>query len=146
MNSRKKKVCRVDELKPGERKIITVNNKSIGVFNIDGEFYAIQNVCPHHFAPLCEGELTGEITSDEVGEFNMQRDGEIIRCPWHGWKFDIKSGESVLNPVKLKTITYDVEIERSSRGTDESEEDPEDTNIQTYDVGVEQDMVVVYFN
>src|SRR5687768_15644000 len=48
-------VCRTDELPPGERKIVSANGRSIGVFNVGGRYYALRNLCPHRAAPLCLG-------------------------------------------------------------------------------------------
>ena len=63
--TRRVDVCPVEELPPGERRIVEVEglSHSVGVFNVDGEFHALANVCPHHLAPLCEGRITGEMTA-----------------------------------------------------------------------------------
>lgn len=68
---------------------------SVGVFNVDGECYAIHNQCPHQGAPLVEGQLTGLTTAEGIGEYRYDREGEILRCPWHGWEFDVTDGRSV---------------------------------------------------
>ena len=64
-------VATVDEIPPGERKIVELEGRSLGVFNIDGEFYAVRNICPHQGAPLCEGRLTGLLESDVPGEYRV---------------------------------------------------------------------------
>lgn len=133
-------VCPAEDLPPGERTIVEAEGLSIGVFNVDGEFYALNNVCPHQLAPLCEGPVTGEVTAPDVGEYEMTRQGEIVRCPWHGWEFDIETGESAFNP-HLRTRTFEVELEECEYGTElEGEEPP----VETYDVEVEREMVVLY--
>lgn len=77
-------VCPVGDLAPGERRLVEIGGESIGVFNVDGEFYALKNVCPHHLTPLCEGTITGTVRpSGSVGEYDWEREGEVIRCPWH---------------------------------------------------------------
>ena len=68
-------VATVDEIPPGERKIVELEGRSLGVFNINGEFYAVRNICPHQGAPLCEGRLTGLLQSDVPGEYNYTRKG-----------------------------------------------------------------------
>lgn len=141
-------VCPAEELRPGERKIVEPDGlpHSIGVFNVDGEYHAIANVCPHQLAPLCEGRITGEMTSDGVGNFRPTRDGEVIQCPWHGWKFDITDGTSLFNPHEVRTRTYDTAVETPNErletyGTElEGDEPP----VDTYDVHVEEATVVVY--
>lgn len=132
-------VCPVEELPPGERTIVEAEGLSIGVFNVDGEFFALNNVCPHQLAPLCEGPVTGEVTAPDVGEYEMTRQGEVVRCPWHGWEFDIETGESVFNP-HLHTRTFDVEVE-AAYGTELAGEEPP---VETYDVEVEREMVVLH--
>lgn len=128
------KVCAVADLPPGSRTIVEVDGKEIGVFNVDGEFYALRNVCPHQLAPLCEGQLTGEVTAPAVGKYELTRQDEVVRCPWHGWQFDLKTGESVFNP-HVRTNTYDVEVECVSEyGTGLAGEEPP---VDTYDVTVE---------
>ena len=59
--------------------------------NIKGEFFGLLNRCPHQGAALCEGPLIAPQSSDP-GEIEYTRLGEIIRCPWHGWEFDIRTG------------------------------------------------------
>lgn len=128
-------VCRVKDLPPGERQFVDVDGRSICVFNIHGEFYALKNVCPHQFAPLCEGKVTGYCEESEVGEYRWTRDGEIIRCPWHGWEFDIKTGKSIFNPHRVRTKSYPVET-----GKVPAEEDPA---VDTYPVEVADEMILV---
>lgn len=103
-------VCKASELLPGGRRIVDADGKSIGVFNVRGEYFALRNLCPHQLAPLCEGRITGTNAPGGVGEFHWVKDGEIIRCPWHGWEFDIKTGQSVFNPHKLKAGSYHVKV------------------------------------
>ena len=55
----KYRVATVEEIPIGGRKLVTIAGRSIGVFNIDGEFYALRNTCPHQGGPLCQGRLTG---------------------------------------------------------------------------------------
>lgn len=103
-------VCLATELPPGGRRIITVGRKSIGVFNVSGEYFALLNVCPHQFAPLCEGRICGYSPPSAVGEFRYEREGEIVRCPWHGWEFEIKTGRSIFNPHRVRTASYPVSV------------------------------------
>ena len=135
MSKKRHVVCRVAELPPGERKIIAVDNRSIGVFNVGGQFYALRNVCPHQFAPLCEGRITGTRVPSEVGEYKWGMDGQIIRCPWHGWEFDITTGRSIFNPHRVRVKSYEVVVE--------SGENVAEPSVETYDVEVEHDTVVL---
>lgn len=144
-------VCRTKELQPGEKRIVEVDGQSVGVFNIDGEFFAIRNLCPHHFAPLCEGSITSTIKpADEVGVYEETDEGRIIQCPWHKWEFDIRTGESVYSPHKLKTRTYETGIESQACSVNQPDEECIDESqdgeppVNTFETKIEQDMVVVY--
>ena len=143
-------VCWVEDLQPGEREMVEVEGLSIGVFNVDGEYHAIANVCPHQLAPLCLGKVTGEMTAEKVGDFQLIREGEIIQCPWHGWKFDIRDGTSVFNPHALKTRTFDVEVETKPAEEVEQIEEfgtalrGDEPPVDTYPVEVEEEVVVLY--
>ena len=129
-------ICRVSELPPGERKIVDVGSRSIGVFNVHGDFYALRSLCPHQGAPLCRGTITGTARASQPGEFFWEREGQVLRCPWHGWEFDITSGRSVFNPHRLRVRTYDVTVEQTSE-----EEDP---SVENFEVTVEDGWVVLH--
>jgi nitrite reductase (NADH) small subunit len=93
-----------------ERRVIEINGKSIGIFRLQSELYAILNFCPHQGAPLCEGLVKPWVNSSAPGELGYEREGEILRCPWHQWEFDIKTGCMVIDG-KVRTKTYDVTVE-----------------------------------
>jgi nitrite reductase/ring-hydroxylating ferredoxin subunit len=125
-------VARVSELPPGERKIVEAEGRSIGVFNVRGEFYALRNSCPHQAAPLCLGAIKGMTMPSKPGEYEWARDGEILRCPWHGWEFDITTGRSIFNPHRTRVRAYEVSVEPD-----------EDESVETYPVAVEDGVVVL---
>ena len=101
----------VDEIPPGGRKIVRVAGRSIGVFNVGGRFYAIRNRCPHQGAALCEGKLWGVLKADVPGNFQYDASKEILACPWHGWEFSVKTGQSWCEPKRLRVRRYDVSVE-----------------------------------
>jgi len=103
-------IAAVTEIPPGSRKLVTVRGRPIAVFNLDGEFYGLFNRCPHQGGPMCEGILTGLIQSDEPGHYEYSRKGEILRCPWHGWEFDVRTGQSFCDPEKISLRSYNVEV------------------------------------
>ncbi len=99
-------VARADEIAPGGRKIIDVGGRSIGVFNVGGEYFALRNRCPHQGGPLCTGLLLAPLRSTGPGEYQRGGDGEVIRCPWHGWEFEIKTGRSWFDPRRTRVRSY----------------------------------------
>ncbi len=90
-------VCPVDELPPGEVKIVHAGSVSLGVYNLDGEYYAIEDRCSHDDGPLCEGEFDS--------------DAGVVICPRHGANFDIRSGRALTLPAYLPVGVYPVRVE-----------------------------------
>ena len=131
MSKSRVEICPANQLGPGERKIIEIGKRSIGVFNVHGAYYAIKNVCPHQGAELCRGTVGGTmLPAEHPGEYNYAMDGQVLRCPWHFWEFDITTGEMIFVPEPYRVKTYDVAIEKP--------------RLEQYQVGVENDVVVVY--
>ncbi len=87
-------VATVDELQPGERMVVEVGRRWVAIFNVDGTYYAIEDVCTHDDGPLAEGELNGC----------------IITCPRHGATFDIRTGKVLSAPAMVDVKSYDVQV------------------------------------
>jgi nitrite reductase (NADH) small subunit len=87
-------VAKVNDIPPGQGKTVQVAGKNIALFNVDGAFYAIDDTCLHRGGPLGEGELTEH----------------LVTCPWHGWKYDVRTGISITNPA-AKVGCYETKIE-----------------------------------
>lgn len=106
-------VASVDELDHGDRKIVTIEGSSIGVFNFDGEYYAAANRCLHEGGPVCEGRLRGALVGEykEPGERVEEKfsDTPAIACPWHGWEYDLTTGEHLGDP-EVMLPTYETEV------------------------------------
>ena len=95
----------------GSRVIAEVEGQEIAVFQHQGEYYALANFCIHQAGPLCEGALSGSISTDEDGWDWVYDDEErYIVCPWHGWMFDIETGRSPKDE-RYAVPTYDAEVE-----------------------------------
>ena len=127
------RVCLASELPAGSVKIVEVGKLSIGVFNVAGTFYALRNVCPHKLAPLCRGPITGVAEGQRPGQVEFSREGEVVRCPWHGWEFEIKTGRSIFNPHRVRVKTYPVKLEFPECAESVGEADP---SVETYPVEV----------
>jgi len=104
-------VAAVRDLPPGSRRLFHVKGRPIAVFNLDGEYFGLLNRCPHQGGSLCAGAITGLVEASRPGEYRLSRVGEIVRCPWHGWEFDIRTGQSYCDPETIRTKTYDVAVE-----------------------------------
>lgn len=87
-------VARTPEIEPGRSKVVYVRGIEIALFNLSGDFYAVDNLCPHEGGPLVAGTVQGR----------------VLTCPWHRWQFDLKSGCSPTNPA-IHVQTYPVRIE-----------------------------------
>src|SRR5215207_8893855 len=99
-------VGRAADIGPGERRIVVPfrGRAGIGVFNVGGTFHALRNLCPHKSGPLCTGRVSGRVVADSppaggAPNLRLERDGEIIRCPWHLWEFDITTGACLVDPT-----------------------------------------------
>ena len=108
-------VARTSDIAPGQRKLFSLGGRPVVVFNLQGEFFAMLNRCPHQGASLCDGLVTGFVSSPTPGEYLYERQGEVIRCPWHGWEFDIKTGQSWFDPGKTRVRTFKAEASSGSQ-------------------------------
>ena len=95
-------------LAPGERVVRDFDGLSIGVFNVKGTYYALHNRCPHRGGALCLGPVTG--TALPGFHFVYGREGELLRCAWHGWEFEIATGRSLVDP-RIRARTFPVEVD-----------------------------------
>lgn len=102
--------CAAAEVPPGERRVVEVAGRSIGIFNVAGDFYALHNGCPHKGGPLCEGRISGTTLPSDDYTFEYGRDGEILRCAWHGWEFEIATGRALADP-RVRARSYPVTVE-----------------------------------
>jgi nitrite reductase/ring-hydroxylating ferredoxin subunit len=148
-------VARADEIAPGQRKLVEVAGRSIGVFNVGGEYFALRNRCPHQGGPLCEGVLWGLWEAPAPGQIRYSRKGEILTCGWHGWEFDIRTGQSWCDPGRLRVRAYEVHVESGAAivaedaDADEDAEAPAPGKVkgpyvaETYPVSAEGEYVVV---
>lgn len=103
-------VARTDEIPPGTRRIVEVDGRQIGVFNIDGEYVAFLHRCPHMSGPLCEGEVIGLVESSGPGDVRLDESRKFLTCPLHGWEFDVHTGRSYFDPARVKARRFPVEV------------------------------------
>ena len=130
-------VAAVDEIPPGQRKLVAVNGRNIVVFNLGGDFFALNNRCPHRGGSLVHGIQTALVESKVPGEYLCSRPGEMVKCPWHGWEFDIRTGKSWCDPSRLRVRQYTVMVKEGR----ELVEGP--YVAESFPVRIENDYVVV---
>ena len=95
-------VARTSDIPPGGNKVFGVEGRDIVIFHVNGEFFALLNRCPHEGAPLEKAACVARLTSPEPGVYQRSRVGELLRCPWHGWEFDMRNGQSWFDPKRVK--------------------------------------------
>jgi nitrite reductase/ring-hydroxylating ferredoxin subunit len=99
------------ELSPGTWKTLTVRRREIVVVNAGGQPFAVFNRCPHQQALLSEGRLTGAPAAGAVGELAYEPGTHVLRCPWHHYEFDLRTGRCLADPKRLRVATYEVREE-----------------------------------
>jgi nitrite reductase (NADH) small subunit len=125
-------VGKISEIPPGGRKIVVPyrGRAGIGVFNINGSYYAVRNICPHKHGPLCMGEVSGRSfanapPSSPGADLSFDEEGEVLRCPWHSWSFQITTGQCLVDPdMRVKTYPVRIDGEDIVVGFDEGEVQP----------------------
>jgi 3-phenylpropionate/trans-cinnamate dioxygenase ferredoxin subunit len=130
-------VAKASEVAPGTAKMVTVAGREIGIFNLDGAYFALANRCPHAGGPLCSGKIVALVQSDGPGSYRLARHQEFLRCPWHGWEFDIRTGQSWCDPNSVKARPFAVTVEPGEslvKGPYVAE---------TFEVSVEEDYLVI---
>jgi nitrite reductase/ring-hydroxylating ferredoxin subunit len=88
------KAASTNEIAPGQARLVNIKGKEIALFNIEGIFFALQNACPHEEGPLFEGEI----------------EGHEVTCPWHGARFDVRTGEVLCPPAYEDVHRYNVRV------------------------------------
>jgi 3-phenylpropionate/trans-cinnamate dioxygenase ferredoxin subunit len=159
--ARKYVVGKAGDLDEGERMLVEVNGRQIVIFRHGGAFYGLLNRCPHRGASLCEGRFIANITSTAVGTFEFHGESRLLACPWHGWEFDVRTGQSYFDPAGVRARPFEVGVERGDALMVEleageaglapaehpagsaGERRPGPYRAETFDVTVEDDYLVV---
>jgi nitrite reductase/ring-hydroxylating ferredoxin subunit len=82
------------EVPPGTGRLVNLKGKEIALFNVEGTFFALDNACPHEEGPLAEGDI----------------EGHEVTCPWHGARFDVRTGEVLCAPAFADVERYNVRV------------------------------------
>jgi 3-phenylpropionate/trans-cinnamate dioxygenase ferredoxin subunit len=97
-----------DDVRREGCRVVDVGGRPVGVISVGDDFYAIADRCPHMGASMCTGSLGGTFLPSEPHELVYGLDQRVVRCPWHGWEFDLESGRSLLEPRRYGLKTYRV--------------------------------------
>lgn len=110
----KYRICDIADIPQGEKRAYIIKNVPLLVVHSrQGAFYAIYNRCPHQHVPLSEGVLCGITVAGQPGDdFIYTRDAEIIRCPWHGFSFDVTNGQCLAASERLRVKTFSLSIDQ----------------------------------
>lgn len=107
-------LCRVDDVVTGKLLPVTIGRSTIVVLRLPtGDIKAISSRCPHQGADFSHGCITGYTSGGSPHTVMMIRPGEILRCPWHGFEFDLVTGYPLVEPSTLRLREYRVTIEDS---------------------------------
>jgi nitrite reductase/ring-hydroxylating ferredoxin subunit len=144
-------VGKVADFRDGDRKIVEVNGTSVGVFHVGGRFYALRNRCPHQWGPLCLGDFAPRAVSGGPGDVHLDDGPPLLACPWHGWEYDLATGQSFMGPGRgnMAVRRYDVsvlpgrELAAGDAPARAGGRVPGPYVAETVPVSVEQDYVVI---
>jgi nitrite reductase (NADH) small subunit len=100
------------QLSTGEIRAVRVDGVAVAVLRTpDGRVHALRDICSHHRARLSLGELQPRVVSDRPGTYAWDDENYVLRCPWHGYEFDVQSGHCVADPEGHRVRAYAVSIE-----------------------------------
>jgi 3-phenylpropionate/trans-cinnamate dioxygenase ferredoxin subunit len=141
-------VARKDDIAEGDRLIVEVAGREIGIYHINSAFYALLNRCPHLGGPLCRGQVVTEVTAAVPGEVRGNPDKVYATCPWHNWEFDIQTGQSYWNPKGLRARPFNVGLEggaslRAALESGSAERVPGPYTAEAIPVAVEDEYLVL---
>lgn len=102
----------VDDVPPQGRGALrcTAGDTPIGLFRLGEEIVAWRDVCPHEAAPVCRGQIAGTRLTSEVSEYTYGRHEEVLRCPWHGWEFDLATGRHLAEGSGARLRRHPIEV------------------------------------
>lgn len=100
-----------DSFPLGAFRVFDIRGRSIGVVRSPAGWFAIRNRCPHQGAPLCAGRVTGTMLPGAPDSYRWSMDGQVVRCPWHGWEFDLDTGRSLFGVSRDRAATYPVRLD-----------------------------------
>ena len=129
-------VAKTSEIPRNEQKLVLARGRPVVIYNLDGEWFALSNKCPHQGGALCQGRRVGLVKSTGPGEYEFSRQNEIVRCPWHGWEFDIRTGKSICEPEAITARRIQIECQKAA-------DLEEGLTVETFEITVEDELLVL---
>jgi 3-phenylpropionate/trans-cinnamate dioxygenase ferredoxin subunit len=102
--------AKVGDIPPDGSKLVEVAGRRIALFHVNGEYFALTDRCPHEGGSLCAGRIVGRLTSDAPGSYRLSRQHALVQCSWHGWEFDVRTGQSYCDPDSIRARSYQVTV------------------------------------
>ena len=107
-------LAHMTDIADGGAKRFEVAGRPIALFRQGEEFFALLDKCPHQGAPLCAGRRVGVAEAARPGDYQLTRKGEMLRCPWHGWEFDLRTGQSWCDPTHTRVRSFPATVEEGA--------------------------------
>jgi 3-phenylpropionate/trans-cinnamate dioxygenase ferredoxin subunit len=134
----------VEEFPRGTRCRVEVGGRGVAVFNVEGTFFALRDVCPHQGAELSAGTLAGAVSASQPGCYEYDAGRKLVTCPWHGWEYDLATGQSWFDPERKRVKPYDVAVARGRELVDTpGGRLPGPYVAETVSISVEREYVVI---
>ena len=95
-----------------EREVVSVeiDGRTFGLLRKGDEVFIFANRCPHHGAPMCHAQVSGTMRPSDRNEYDYDLDGLIIKCPWHAYEFDVRTGESMGGIIASRLMVFQTDI------------------------------------
>ena len=131
-----------DDEVPDEGRVagVVVDGRPVALTRCRGAVGALENRCPHQGGPLCQGRVAPWARSSGPGDFQLDAEASLLACPWHGWEYDLATGQSFMGPGEPGVKSYDVDVEP---GAHLAGREPGPYVAETFAVHVEEDYVVI---
>lgn len=144
-------VAKADAIPPSTQQQVRVAGRAIAIFNVNGRYFALRDACPHQGAALSRGRVVSHIEAELPGRYCFDPEKKRVICPWHGWEYDLQTGQSWYDPAHNRVRAYDVDVEDGESLRHESDSNARVSGSRegpyiagTVDVAREGDYVVVY--
>lgn len=100
----------VDDFPAGVPQMRRLGDTSVGIVRLESDFHAFRDECPHQGAPLCAGRFAGTMLPSAPSTLDYGLQGQVIRCPWHGWEFHVPTGDAVFGISRRRLLKYETEV------------------------------------